>query len=373
MGVRDSGSWLTVIVPCHNHASYLPDCLGSLLAQPFSRWECIVVDDGSTDETASIACQAASADGRIRCVSQVNGGAGSARNTGLSLARGDWIAFMDADDYYLPGAFRHFFSAAQAHPSARIIVGQLAMWGASAEIGAAGMERADLFFSALMFEEGPWLLLQNSTFRRDLIEEAGGGFVPGLRTSEDLEFYIRMAALSEAVVVAAPVGYYRVEHGHGKSERYLASGEKVAVHRRIYGALLDHPLIERRLPPGADRRRFLRMREAYLAMLDCADALREGNPRSGAHHLSTMARSCETASEQGILTVMLKYFLFYPRNCREQAVARVSDMLDAVVGVLPPGEEAGARALTEALRRKLIAPFSPARTTHLPPRSSSLD
>ena len=88
---------VSVIVPCYNAAAYLPAALASLLAQRPAVWEVIVIDDGSSDDSAAIA---AGVGAPVRCHRQDNQGIAAARNHGLRLAGGDWIAFLDADDLW---------------------------------------------------------------------------------------------------------------------------------------------------------------------------------------------------------------------------------------------------------------------------------
>ncbi|MBQ2927068.1 MAG: glycosyltransferase family 2 protein [Oscillospiraceae bacterium] len=93
---------VSVILPCYNAEKYLCQCLDSILGQTLRDLEVICVDDGSTDGTEALLRRYAAADGRIRIVNQSNAGAGAARNTGLKLARGEYLSFLDADDFFEP-------------------------------------------------------------------------------------------------------------------------------------------------------------------------------------------------------------------------------------------------------------------------------
>lgn len=88
----------SIIVPVYNVATYLRDCLDSVLAQTVDDWECLCVDDGSTDESGTILDEYAVKDPRFRIVHQENRGEGGARNAALSLATGRYICFLDGDD-----------------------------------------------------------------------------------------------------------------------------------------------------------------------------------------------------------------------------------------------------------------------------------
>lgn len=93
---------VSVIIPCYNQAAYLPETLNSVLGQTMQDWECIIVNDGSTDDTETVAKTYCLRDRRIRYISQKNKGLSAARNAGLLLAQGLYVQFLDADDLLLP-------------------------------------------------------------------------------------------------------------------------------------------------------------------------------------------------------------------------------------------------------------------------------
>ncbi|MEY4985090.1 MAG: hypothetical protein RIR62_3356 [Pseudomonadota bacterium] len=92
----------SVVVPCYNRARSVLPTLRSVQAQSFADFECIVVDDGSADGAALAAVVAGLADPRFRTLRRANGGASAARNTGIAAAGGEFVAFLDSDDLYLP-------------------------------------------------------------------------------------------------------------------------------------------------------------------------------------------------------------------------------------------------------------------------------
>lgn len=89
---------ISIIVPIYNVESYLRQCLDSILAQTFTNFELILIDDGSPDNCGSICDEYAGIDQRIRVIHKINGGVSSARNIGIELAKGEYIAFVDPDD-----------------------------------------------------------------------------------------------------------------------------------------------------------------------------------------------------------------------------------------------------------------------------------
>lgn len=94
-----NNSTVSIIVPVYKVEKYLPKCIDSILAQTFSDFELLLVDDGSPDNSGKICDEYAKRDSRIRVFHKPNGGVSSARNLGLDEARGEWVTFVDADDW----------------------------------------------------------------------------------------------------------------------------------------------------------------------------------------------------------------------------------------------------------------------------------
>ncbi len=93
---------ISVIIANHNNAEFLSDCLSSVVNQAFRDLECIVIDDGSTDNSREIITDFATRDSRIKTLFIENSGVSAARNAGLDIAGGEWIAFLDSDDCFFP-------------------------------------------------------------------------------------------------------------------------------------------------------------------------------------------------------------------------------------------------------------------------------
>ena len=105
---------VTIIVPVYNSREYIVRCAASLTGQTYPALQIILVDDGSTDGSGDICAVLAKGDGRIEVVHKPNGGVSSARNAGIDRARGEWIAFVDADDYVSPYYIEYMLSAARS-------------------------------------------------------------------------------------------------------------------------------------------------------------------------------------------------------------------------------------------------------------------
>lgn len=101
---------ISIIVPVYNMELYLRECLDSIKDQTFKDWECIIVDDGSTDRSPEICDEYQNMDSRFKVIHKENGGVSSARNTGLRNASGDTIGFVDPDDYTDPSMFEYLYN-----------------------------------------------------------------------------------------------------------------------------------------------------------------------------------------------------------------------------------------------------------------------
>lgn len=104
---------ISIIIPVYNTQLYLEDCLKSVIEQTFNDWEALVVNDGSTDDSAQIIKQWIQKDSRLKFITQPNRGLSEARNTGLKYATGKYIFFLDSDDFLHPDALSVLYQAAE--------------------------------------------------------------------------------------------------------------------------------------------------------------------------------------------------------------------------------------------------------------------
>lgn len=97
--------FISVIVPCYNQGQYLPEALQSVLDQSYAQWECIIINDGATDNTEKVALEWVAKDERFKYFTQPNSGLSAARNKGIDESKGTYIQFLDADDIITPVKF----------------------------------------------------------------------------------------------------------------------------------------------------------------------------------------------------------------------------------------------------------------------------
>lgn len=107
-----SNPLISVIVPVYNVEQYLPSCLDSILGSTYTNWECLLVDDGSTDRSGIICDRYAASDARFRVFHKENGGVSSARNKALENMNGEWLMFLDSDDEMTASAMQNLLTAA---------------------------------------------------------------------------------------------------------------------------------------------------------------------------------------------------------------------------------------------------------------------
>ncbi|CAN4278633.1 glycosyltransferase [Pseudoxanthomonas sp. LjRoot125] len=184
---------VSVIIPTYNRRDLLPRALDSVLAQTLAVDEIIVIDDGSTDGTDDM-LRARYGD-RVRYVWQPNAGVSAARNHGLQLAQGRYLALLDSDDLWLPAKTGLQVAFLDAHPDFGMVV-------CDVERVDSEYRHIDVFRRRDTLREDGWVLrwvLHNPALapasvlmRREVVEQLGG-FDEGLRTAEDLEFHLRVA------------------------------------------------------------------------------------------------------------------------------------------------------------------------------------
>jgi glycosyltransferase involved in cell wall biosynthesis len=101
---------ISVIIPCYNSEKYLRECVESVLRQTYADLEIILVEDGSTDATSAICDEYASRDLRVTVLHKKNGGLSDARNAGIRLSKGEYIGFVDSDDWVEPDMFEALYN-----------------------------------------------------------------------------------------------------------------------------------------------------------------------------------------------------------------------------------------------------------------------
>jgi glycosyltransferase involved in cell wall biosynthesis len=195
---------VSVIIPAYNAEKYIVETVQSALDQTCQDLEVIVVDDGSKDGTLT----ALEVFGdRIRVHQQPNGGVARARNTGVSLARGSWVAFLDADDLWLPHKLEQQLTCSDA-PMTYTDRFNIGARGDLPELQSkvTAMHGGDVFVQLLL--EGNFITNTSVMIRRELFEKMGG-FYTGLNGTEDWDLWIRVAEKHLIGFIPEPLVRYR--------------------------------------------------------------------------------------------------------------------------------------------------------------------
>lgn len=229
-----TGATISVIMPCFNRAETVATSIESVLAQSFTNWELIIVDDGSTDR--SLQTVRAYSDHRISVYPQTNQGVCAARNTGLKQATGTFIAFLDADDTWHPDCLT------KLHDTLVSSNARLAYCGWQ-NIGLPGdqgepfvppdYETPEKF--ATLFESCRWPIHACLTYRDDIF--AAGLFNESLETSEDYLLWLNIACDNPITRVAEVLAFY---HFHDGNQATKNKAKTAINHWRAQNIFLQH-------------------------------------------------------------------------------------------------------------------------------------
>lgn len=203
-----SGDLLSIVIPCYNQVHFLGESIASALAQDYVPVEIIVVDDGSTDDTATVAARHPS----VRCLRQPNRGLPAARNAGWQASMGRYVIFLDADDRLLPNAASVGVAALGARPDAGVAVGLARRIAADGSpLPTPRRPRVDSEHYASLVRRC-WMVVATEVYRRDALV-AVGGFDEQLRFAEDYDLYLRLAQRFPIVDHYTEVSEYRQHSG----------------------------------------------------------------------------------------------------------------------------------------------------------------
>lgn len=246
---------VSVVIPLYNSAATLPATVASVLAQDEPNWELVIVDDGSTDASGQVARSLIAGDARCRVVTRTNGGLAAARNTGLALAGGRFVHFLDADDAIAPDALRRLVSAAR-------VAGLPAAHGGFEIVAPDGrpllrhhdprpvLSLADQLSMCFVVTHG---LIHERAALLALPRPRGsaGPFDESLPCVEDTDCWLRLAehGVRWARVPGAPVATYTVGGASAISARFAAMA---AGARQVYRQAYDRARARADLAPDLD-------------------------------------------------------------------------------------------------------------------------
>lgn len=210
---------VSVVVPVRNGLAFICEAIESVLAQAIDSLEVVVVNDGSTDGDYETL---AHTDPRIRVFHLAGNGVSAARNHGVQAARGELIAFLDADDVWLPGKLAAQLRYMTAHPEVGVVFGGFLKWeagpdgafapAASLVRDCSSLERAEPSRSGWLYTRLLMGLLvgMNTAMVRRSVVQAIGGFNVSLRQGEDCDFWLKASRVAEMHALDGAVALYRI-------------------------------------------------------------------------------------------------------------------------------------------------------------------
>lgn len=222
---------LSIIIPVYNNEKYLRRCLDSIINLNYQNLEIILVDDGSTDDSLTIMTDYAAKDDRIKAISQQNLGVSVARNTGLAQATGEYIMFVDADDYVL-SPLKIVLNDEQ---TADLNIFGFESGVEQKVVKAAYYDSEKTVKAKIMMMENPtqYLTAWGKIFKHDLIKQYHLRFNTNLRVAEDGNFMLQYLMKCETIKFSLPVGYHYSKDTESvmttfdrKSEDYLIALEE---------------------------------------------------------------------------------------------------------------------------------------------------
>jgi glycosyltransferase involved in cell wall biosynthesis len=226
---------VSVVIPCYNAAAFLRETIASVLAQSLEDVEILCVDDGSSDSTTDVI--ASFSDPRIRAFRQENAGVSVARNRGIAAARGDYIAFLDADDLFEPLNLDRKVAFLESEPTYGLVYAQELIFDSESgrvmgqSRGWPVPELRDLLEMRAGINSPSSVVVRTSLIR------AIGGFDPSLSTSADWDAWIRLAARTRFGYIDEILSRYRTHEGqmHLNIDRMSADIRRVIAKSREAG------------------------------------------------------------------------------------------------------------------------------------------
>lgn len=218
---------ISIIIPVYNVSVYLDQCVGSILDQSYSNWECILVDDGSTDGSGCICDKWARFDSRIKAIHQLNSGVSAARNSGLDLCSGDYICFVDSDDWVNPNYLSDMLGKYSTDNYDIVVSGISRKYDSGEQevllpieddvsiVGEHTLQFVELNRRNLLY--GPTAIL----YRSHIIDKYRIRFPVTLSYGEDLLFnYSYLNYVNRIGCIPKSNYYYRISEGQSLSTKY---------------------------------------------------------------------------------------------------------------------------------------------------------
>jgi len=232
---------VSIIVPCYNQAQYLSDALKSVLDQTYFNWECIIVNDGSPDETELIARAWLVKDSRFKYVFKENGGLSSARNKGIDIATGEWVQFLDADDYLHKDKLKISIDNIRENPTLELVVTNYKMFSTSIKklfTTSNFYNQENLTYEQILFEWGESFVIpiHCGFFKTNIIRL--NQFDESFKAVEDWFMWLNyLKIVKHSIYLNLPLAYYRENPKSMTKDYELMQNSLVKAYKQIYKSI----------------------------------------------------------------------------------------------------------------------------------------
>lgn len=217
MGALQEGIIFSIIVPMYNAARYIEKCILSVEHQDFEQYECIFVNDGSTDNSEDIIKHYQTFNRRIKLVSQENHGASAARNVGIEKATGEYLIFLDADDELAPGALSLLGETLSASPNCEVAWNFVKECCTERSI-VSGSEMMTFIEQGLVPYVTPWMM----TVKRQFLLESHIFFINDLLSEDELFVFEVLTYANHVAIVPEKIYFYRETDSNSLSKQFKA-------------------------------------------------------------------------------------------------------------------------------------------------------
>lgn len=232
---------ISVIVPIYKTEPFLRKCLDSIVKQTYENIEIILVDDGSTDNCGVICDEYAAQDRRIKVIHQANAGVSAARNAGLESASGDWIGFVDSDDFIEPDMYEYLLNLAQENGADLTQCG--VFWEEPGRESLLYVLKQALYFpnGLLDFEDCTWRNLSNWTctklFRRNCVKDVRYDLAYPI--GEDLYYVLHTLRRTGGIVIGAEAKYHYAQQKSSACNSVPSRDVLLSCRRMLARAILE--------------------------------------------------------------------------------------------------------------------------------------
>lgn len=204
-------SRFSIIVPLYNKAPYVRRALESIISQTIKDWECIIVDDGSTDESLNIVQEIKNKESRaegIHIISQANAGVAVARNNGVAASHGEYVCFLDADDWWEPTFLEEMDKLITEYPDAGIYASNYIYYKPGKTHVALSLPRGYMDYPKAYYEQGAMPVTSITTCMPRKVFDEMGGFPLGIKLGEDFLLWAKTTVHYPAAFCEKPLAYY---------------------------------------------------------------------------------------------------------------------------------------------------------------------